>query len=51
MFSFNPELAVGDQTEEGDEVFNSYSRDEDEEEEDDRVWKQLYLLFIYSFKE
>ncbi|KAK9502815.1 hypothetical protein O3M35_011517 [Rhynocoris fuscipes] len=31
MFSFNPELAIGDQMDEGDEAFNSYQRDEEEE--------------------
>lgn len=31
MFSFNPELASGDMMEEGDEAFNSYQMNEDEE--------------------
>lgn len=32
MFSFNPELAAGDMFEEGDEAFDSYIRDDDEDE-------------------
>lgn len=31
MFSFNPEMAVGDSMEDGEEVFDSYIRDEEEE--------------------
>ncbi|CAH1398519.1 unnamed protein product [Nezara viridula] len=31
MFSFNPELASGDMMEDGDEAFNSYQMNEDEE--------------------
>lgn len=33
MFSFNPELANGDSMDDGDEAFDSYKRDEDEEGE------------------
>lgn len=33
MFSFNPELAQGDLTEEGDEAFDNYNREEEEGEE------------------
>lgn len=32
MFSFNPELAATDAYEEGDEAFDSYARNEDEED-------------------
>lgn len=32
MFSFNPDLAVGDSMDDGDEAFDSYKRDEEEEE-------------------
>ncbi|XP_014248418.1 zinc finger CCCH domain-containing protein 15 homolog [Cimex lectularius] len=42
MFSFNPELATGDQMEEGDEAFNSYQINE-EEEADDQQYKELEL--------
>lgn len=31
MFSFNPEMAVGDSMDDGEEAFDSYMRDEDEE--------------------
>lgn len=31
MFSFNPELAAGDTMDDGDEAFNSYQRNEEEE--------------------
>lgn len=31
MFSFNPELASGDNMDEGDEAFNSYQMNEEEE--------------------
>jgi len=32
MFSFNPDLAVGDTMDDGDEALNSYQREEEEEE-------------------
>lgn len=31
MFAFNPELAAGDSMEDGDEAFDSYKREDDEE--------------------
>ena len=31
MFSFNPELAAGDSMEDGDEAFDTYTREDDEE--------------------
>lgn len=31
MFSFNPEMAIGDSMDDGEEAFDSYIRDEDEE--------------------
>lgn len=31
MFAFNPELAEGDSMEDGDEAFDSYKREDDEE--------------------
>lgn len=37
MFSFNPEMAVGDSMDDGEEAFDSYLRDEDEEEKDGNV--------------
>lgn len=33
MFSFNPDLAAGDSMDDGDEAFDSYKREEDEEAE------------------
>lgn len=39
MFSFNPELAMNDAYEDGDEAFDSYSRNEDEEEDGVQVRK------------
>ena len=33
MFSFNPELAAGDSMEDGDEAFDVYKREDDDEEE------------------
>lgn len=37
MFSFNPEMAVGDSMDDGEEAFDSYLRDEEEEEENVKV--------------
>ncbi|XP_025204184.1 zinc finger CCCH domain-containing protein 15 homolog [Melanaphis sacchari] len=31
MFSFNPEMAIGDSMDDGEEAFDAYTRDEDEE--------------------
>jgi len=31
MFSFNPEMAIGDSMDDGEEAFDAYIRDEDEE--------------------
>ncbi len=36
MFSFNPELAMTDAYDDGDEAFDSYSRNE-EEDDDEQV--------------
>lgn len=33
MFAFNPEMAIGDSMDDGEEVFDSYLRDEEEEED------------------
>lgn len=33
MFAFNPEMAIGDAIDDGEEAFDSYMRDEEEEEE------------------
>jgi len=33
MFSFNPEMAIGDSMDDGEEAFDAYIRDEDEEED------------------
>lgn len=41
MFSFNPELAAENDMEDGDEAFDSYTRDEDDEEE--IIYKELDL--------
>lgn len=32
MFAFNPDMAIGDSMDDGEEVFDSYLRDEDEED-------------------
>lgn len=37
MFAFNPEMAIGDSMDDGEEVFDSYLRDEEEEEEDGNI--------------
>lgn len=31
MFSFNPEMAIGDSMDDGEEAFDAYIRDEDED--------------------
>lgn len=31
MFSFNPEMAIGDSMDDGEEAFDAYIREEDEE--------------------
>lgn len=33
MFSFNPEMAIGDSMDDGEEAFDSYLRDEDADDE------------------
>lgn len=44
MFSFNPELAADYDMEDGDEAFDTYSRDE---EEDDQIqYRELQLDLI-----
>lgn len=43
MFSFNPELAMTDAFDDGDEAFESYSRNEDEED-DEEVDEFLHLI-------
>lgn len=30
MFSFNPEMAIGDSIDDGEEAFDSYTRDEED---------------------
>lgn len=37
MFSFNPEMAVGDSMDDGEEAFDSYLRDEEEDNENMKV--------------
>jgi hypothetical protein len=32
MFSFNPEMAIGDSIDDGEEAFDSYTRDEEDED-------------------
>jgi hypothetical protein len=43
MFTFNPELAKDDAYDDGDEVFDSYSKNE-EEEDDTQVFKDLMKI-------
>lgn len=44
MFSFNPELAMTDAYEDGDEAFDSYSRNEDEADDADVRTKYVDIL-------
>ncbi|XP_050437251.1 zinc finger CCCH domain-containing protein 15 homolog [Adelges cooleyi] len=37
MFSFNPEMAIGDSIDDGEEAFDSYLREEEEENENENV--------------
>lgn len=37
MFSFNPEMAIGDSMDDGEEAFDLYIRDEDDDEENVKV--------------
>lgn len=54
MFFFNPDLAAGDMMEEGDEAFDSYAREEEEDGEDIQViflfycWLEgIQVIFLY----
>lgn len=42
MFVFNPDLASGDMYEEGDEAFDSYDREEEEEDENLNVSTEVF---------
>lgn len=50
MFSFNPEMAIGDSMDDGEEAFDAYIRDEDEEVDGNvKVSCKLYLdLILYE---
>jgi len=48
MFSFNPEMAVGDSIDDGEEAFDSYLRDEDADE--DANSNVSYIIIITSNK-
>lgn len=63
MFSFNPELAAADDMEDGDEAVVSYARSDDENEENENMYRELnldlisleasevkYIILIYNFK-
>uniref|UniRef100_A0A1B6E755 Zinc finger CCCH domain-containing protein 15 n=1 Tax=Clastoptera arizonana TaxID=38151 RepID=A0A1B6E755_9HEMI len=43
MFSFNPELATGDAFEDGDEAFDSYTREDDDNEESNFKYREIEL--------
>lgn len=47
MFSFNPELAAGDMFDDGDEAFDSYARED--EDEVGTVKASLIQIFIKLF--
>jgi len=44
MFAFNPEMAVGDSMDDGEEAFDSYLRDE--EGEDGNINVSSFELFL-----
>lgn len=46
MFSFNPELADADDMEDGDEAVVSYARSDDENEENENMYRELNLDLI-----
>lgn len=47
MFSFNPELAAGDNMEDGDEAFNSYQMNEEEEAGDFQVsFNKMFHVYL-----
>lgn len=50
MFFFNPDLAANDLMDDGDEAFDSYQREEDEDDSEVKVIMQsvVYLLFNLS---
>ncbi|XP_039284229.1 zinc finger CCCH domain-containing protein 15 homolog isoform X2 [Nilaparvata lugens] len=43
MFCFNPELASGDMYEDGDEAFDSYKRNDDEDSVDPNEYREIQL--------
>lgn len=42
MFSFNPEMAIGDSMDDGEEAFDSYLRDEEDDNENMKVSSFVY---------
>jgi len=46
MFSFNPEMAIGDSMDDGEEAFDAYIREEDEEV--DGNVKVSFKLYRYN---
>lgn len=52
MFSFNPEMAIGDSMDDGEEAFDSYIRDEDEEADgNDNVSFNKSSIYYYVIKQ
>ena len=47
MFVFNPDLASGDMYEEGDEAFDSYAREEEEDENLNVSWNVFDIHLIH----
>lgn len=45
MFFFNPDLAANDMMDDGDEAFDSYAREEEEDDGEVQVSFSFYILF------
>lgn len=50
MFFFNPDLAANDMMDDGDEAFDSYAREEEEDDGEVQVSFSFYILFRSSFE-
>lgn len=50
MFFFNPDLAANDLMDDGDEAFDSYAREEEEDDGEVQVSFPFYKLFQSSFE-
>lgn len=50
MFFFNPDLAANDLMDDGDEAFDSYAREEEEDDGEVQVSFLFYKLFQSSFE-